>query len=187
MRATKYYFDCIIGPFKPFMLKALDKVRQLDVSMICPGHGPVIDENIDRMYNVYEDWCHGCKSQPEKNSHYSLCKRIWLYEALPKKFQEVFRTAAILMSEAMTLWKLTRTRCWRNWALQTVFCRYSHNRRRGLKTNLGSDYLHICRNTRRKAGKRLWKLRMERRGSSSYYRETETASHEGCRWSEDSF
>ena len=40
MRATKYYFDCIIGPFKPFMLKALDKVRQLDVSMICPGHGP---------------------------------------------------------------------------------------------------------------------------------------------------
>lgn len=57
MRATKYYFDCIIGPFKPFMLKALDKVRQLDVSMICPGHGPVIDENIDRMYNIYEDWC----------------------------------------------------------------------------------------------------------------------------------
>ena len=56
MRATKYYFDCIIGPFKPFMLKALDKVRQLDVSMICPGHGPVIDENIDRMYNIYEDW-----------------------------------------------------------------------------------------------------------------------------------
>lgn len=57
MRATKYYFDCIIGPFKPFMLKALDKVRQLDVSMICPGHGPVIEENIDRMYNIYEDWC----------------------------------------------------------------------------------------------------------------------------------
>lgn len=57
MRATKYYFDCIIGPFKPFMLKALDKVRQLDVSMICPGHGPVIDENIDCMYNIYEDWC----------------------------------------------------------------------------------------------------------------------------------
>ncbi len=40
MRATKYYFDCIIGPFKPFMLKALERVRELDVSMICPGHGP---------------------------------------------------------------------------------------------------------------------------------------------------
>ena len=57
MRATKYYFDCIIGPFKPYMLKALDRVRQLDVSMICPGHGPVLDEKIDFMYNTYEQWC----------------------------------------------------------------------------------------------------------------------------------
>ena len=57
MRATNIILTVFIGPFKPFMLKALDKVRQLDVSMICPGHGPVIDENIDRMYNIYEDWC----------------------------------------------------------------------------------------------------------------------------------
>lgn len=57
MRATKYYFDCIIGPFKPYMLKALDRVRGLDVSMICPGHGPVLDEKIDFMYNTYEQWC----------------------------------------------------------------------------------------------------------------------------------
>ena len=26
-KALKYYYDCIIGPFKPFMLKALDRVR----------------------------------------------------------------------------------------------------------------------------------------------------------------
>ena len=57
MRATKYYFDCIIGPFKPYMLKALARVRELDVSMICPGHGPVLDEKIDFMYNTYEQWC----------------------------------------------------------------------------------------------------------------------------------
>ena len=56
-KATKYYFDCIIGPFKPFMLKALDRVRQLDVSMICTGHGPVLDADIDKMYNIYEEWC----------------------------------------------------------------------------------------------------------------------------------
>lgn len=57
MRATKYYFDCIIGPFKPYMLKALARVRELDVTMICPGHGPVLDEKIDFMYNTYEEWC----------------------------------------------------------------------------------------------------------------------------------
>lgn len=56
-KATKYYFDCIIGPFKPFMLSALERVRQLDISMICTGHGPVLDTNIDKMVNTYEEWC----------------------------------------------------------------------------------------------------------------------------------
>ncbi len=57
MRATKYYFDCIIGPFKPFMLKALARVRELDLSMICPGHGPVLDERLDFIMDTYEKWC----------------------------------------------------------------------------------------------------------------------------------
>ena len=56
MRATKYYYDNIIGPFKPFMLKALERVRELDISMICTGHGPVIDDKIDFILNTYEKW-----------------------------------------------------------------------------------------------------------------------------------
>lgn len=57
MRATKYYFDCIIGPFKSYMQKALGRVRELDISMICTGHGPVIDSKIDFILNTYEQWC----------------------------------------------------------------------------------------------------------------------------------
>ncbi len=57
MRATKYYFDNIIGPFKKFMLKALDRVRDLDITMICTGHGPVIDDKIDFILDTYEEWC----------------------------------------------------------------------------------------------------------------------------------
>lgn len=56
MRAAKYYYDNIIGPFKPFMLKALEKVKELDLSMICTGHGPVIDDKIDFILNTYETW-----------------------------------------------------------------------------------------------------------------------------------
>ena len=33
MRATKYYFDNIIGPYKPHMLKALDKIKDLDIQI----------------------------------------------------------------------------------------------------------------------------------------------------------
>jgi flavorubredoxin/NADPH-dependent 2,4-dienoyl-CoA reductase/sulfur reductase-like enzyme len=56
-KSVKYYFDCIIGPFKSFMLKALERVRQLDVTMICTGHGPVLDTKLEQMYQWYEDWC----------------------------------------------------------------------------------------------------------------------------------
>ena len=65
-KATRYYFDCIIGPFKPFMLKALDRIRDLDISMICTGHGPVLDSGIDRMLNTYREWCTVVNPNPGK-------------------------------------------------------------------------------------------------------------------------
>jgi NADH oxidase (H2O-forming) len=38
----KYYFDVILKPFSKFMLKAIEKVEQLEIDMICPGHGPIL-------------------------------------------------------------------------------------------------------------------------------------------------
>ena len=188
MRATKYYFDCIIGPFKPFMLKALDKVRQLDVSMICPGHGPVIDENIDRMYNIYEDWCTVVNPNRKKTVIIPYVSAYGYTKQLAEEISRGIQDSGDIDVRSYDLVEADQDKVLEELGFADgILFRYSHNRRRGLKTNLGSDYLHVCRNTRRKAGKRLWKLRMERRGSSSYYRETETASHEGCRWSEDSF
>lgn len=56
LRAVKYYFDCIIGPYKAFMLNALNRVRTLELEMICPGHGPVLDSNISWVLDTYEKW-----------------------------------------------------------------------------------------------------------------------------------
>ncbi|HCC71957.1 MAG TPA: MBL fold metallo-hydrolase [Bacteroidales bacterium] len=40
--AFKYYFDVILKPYSKFMLKAIDKIRHLDIEAICTGHGPVL-------------------------------------------------------------------------------------------------------------------------------------------------
>lgn len=66
MRATKYYFDCIIGPFKPYMLKAIKRVRELPVELICTGHGPVLDSKIPEILDLYEDWCTVVNPNKEK-------------------------------------------------------------------------------------------------------------------------
>lgn len=41
----KYYFDVILKPYSKFMLKAIEKIRPLDISMIATGHGPVLRSN----------------------------------------------------------------------------------------------------------------------------------------------
>lgn len=56
MDALKYYFDCIFGPFKPFVLKALDKIKDLEIDYVCPGHGPVLRKNIKEIMSLYREW-----------------------------------------------------------------------------------------------------------------------------------
>lgn len=43
--AFKYYFDVILRPFSRFMVKAIDKIKPLEIDAICPGHGPVHREH----------------------------------------------------------------------------------------------------------------------------------------------
>jgi flavorubredoxin/NADPH-dependent 2,4-dienoyl-CoA reductase/sulfur reductase-like enzyme len=67
MRANKYYFDNIIGPFKqPFMVKALSRIKDLDIDMICTGHGPVIDCRVDEIIEYNAKWCEVVNPNPRK-------------------------------------------------------------------------------------------------------------------------
>ncbi|WP_105618305.1 FprA family A-type flavoprotein [Vallitalea okinawensis] len=54
--AYKYYFDMIMGPFKPYVLKALNKIKDLEVDTVCPGHGPVLREDIKKYMDLYREW-----------------------------------------------------------------------------------------------------------------------------------
>jgi flavorubredoxin len=38
----RYYFDVILKPFSNFMVKAIEKIRPLDIAAVCPGHGPIL-------------------------------------------------------------------------------------------------------------------------------------------------
>jgi len=59
--ALKYYFDAIMGPFKPYVLQAIDKIKDLPIDVICPGHGPILRDNPWNIVNQYKEW-----SLPEK-------------------------------------------------------------------------------------------------------------------------
>ncbi len=65
--ATRYYFDCIIGPFAyPYMAAALDRIKDLEIEHICCGHGPVLDSHFDQLFGWYRDWCKAPAAKDKK-------------------------------------------------------------------------------------------------------------------------
>jgi flavorubredoxin len=50
----RYYFDVILKPYSKFMIKAIEKIRPLEISMIATGHGPVLRKNWKRIVDTTE-------------------------------------------------------------------------------------------------------------------------------------
>ena len=56
LSSLRYYYDMIMGPYKQHVVKAVDKIRDLNITLIGTGHGPVLDENPGRMIDLYYEW-----------------------------------------------------------------------------------------------------------------------------------
>lgn len=64
--AFKYYYDVILKPFSKFMLKAIDRIRHLDIQVICPGHGPLLRTNWKRYVEISENYANEALKVQEK-------------------------------------------------------------------------------------------------------------------------
>ena len=53
--ARRYYIN-IVGKFGPQVQVLLKKLSGLDVSTICPLHGPILKENLGYYINLYDTW-----------------------------------------------------------------------------------------------------------------------------------
>lgn len=54
--SLKVYFDCIFSPFKKFVQNGLQKIAPLDLSLVCPSHGPILDDGIQKVIDTYAQW-----------------------------------------------------------------------------------------------------------------------------------
>ncbi|TDT50953.1 FprA family A-type flavoprotein [Fonticella tunisiensis] len=52
----RYYYDVIMGPFKKKVLEAIEKIKQLDIDVICTTHGPILREKPWKYVDLYEEW-----------------------------------------------------------------------------------------------------------------------------------
>ncbi len=62
----KYYFDVILKPYSKFMLKAIEKISDLDIDVIATGHGPILRENWRRYVALSKQYSEEALKQPER-------------------------------------------------------------------------------------------------------------------------
>ena len=145
-KALKYYYDCIIGPFKPFMLKALDRVEDMDISMICTGHGPVlVGDRIKSVMKQYREWSTLVNPNPRKTVIMPYVSAYGYTGMLAEKIAEGVRDSGEI------------------------------DVRGGSETDLGPDAGHVPGNPWWKTCRGVRKLRLERRGCPEYHAEIKTA------------
>ncbi len=64
--AFRYYFDVILKPFSKFMLKAIEKIRPLEIETICTGHGPILRSDWKKYVDLSEEYATNAMKLPER-------------------------------------------------------------------------------------------------------------------------
>jgi flavorubredoxin len=76
----KYYFDIIMRPFSRFMLKAIEKIKPLELDFICPGHGPIHKKNLRKAIELSAKYAdHYMQIVSEKNQMNILIAYVSAY------------------------------------------------------------------------------------------------------------
>lgn len=57
-KAFKVYYDAIFGPFRPYVVKGLEKLEALDADYVCTSHGPILQKNgfLPTAKELYARW-----------------------------------------------------------------------------------------------------------------------------------
>lgn len=83
--AFKYYFDVILKPFSSFMLKAIDKIEDLDIDILAPGHGPILRSN----WKKYVNWSKELSEPIEKEEKKIFISYVSAYGNTKKMAEKI--------------------------------------------------------------------------------------------------
>ncbi len=64
--AFEFYYNAILRPFKKHIIYALDNIKNTDIEIIAPSHGPILRENIEKYIESYRKWSGKTKKYPDK-------------------------------------------------------------------------------------------------------------------------
>jgi NADH oxidase (H2O-forming) len=103
-----YYFDVILKPFSKFMLKAIERIKTLDIKIIATGHGPVLRSDWQKYVALSEKYALEYLTLPAR--HRVFIPYVSAYHktgALANKIAEGIRMAGDLEVDLLDIEKAT--------------------------------------------------------------------------------
>jgi NADH oxidase (H2O-forming) len=79
----RFYFDCLMRPFKDRVLQAVAKLDGIDLKMVCPSHGPILRKEPRKPIDLYRHW-----SEPKAGG-----KRVAIFYISPHGNTEIMAEA----------------------------------------------------------------------------------------------
>jgi NADH oxidase (H2O-forming) len=80
---TRFYYDCLMRPFKERVLQAVAKLDGIELKLVCPSHGPILRKEPRKPVDLYRKW-----SEPKAGG-----KRVAIFYISPHGNTEIMAEA----------------------------------------------------------------------------------------------
>ncbi|MCP4269586.1 MAG: FprA family A-type flavoprotein [Candidatus Brocadiaceae bacterium] len=91
--AYEFYYDTILRPFRKNVADALNNIKDIDIDIIAPSHGPILRENIEKYISAYKEWSGKTKKYPDKKKISIIY--VTSYGSTKRMAESIFRGACL--------------------------------------------------------------------------------------------
>ena len=94
--AFTVYYDLIMSPHRKYVRPLISALKELDIEMIAPSHGYILDQNIEKYISIYDEKSRQTKKGKKATIVYTTMRNAT--KAIAEKFKEEFEAEEIEVS-----------------------------------------------------------------------------------------
>lgn len=91
--AFTVYYDLIMSPHRKYVRPMMSMIKELDIDMIAPSHGYILDEDIDKYISIYDEKSKQTQKEKKATIVYTTMRNST--KKIAEKFKELFEAEGV--------------------------------------------------------------------------------------------
>ena len=91
--ALTVYYDLIMSPHRKYVRPMMSMIKELDIDMIAPSHGYILDEDIDKYISIYDEKSKQTQKEKKATIVYTTMRNST--KKIAEKFKELFEAEEV--------------------------------------------------------------------------------------------